>query len=156
MNGETPCVLVVDDEENIVYAISRFLERKGCRVLAAGDADSALEAVREVEPAVALLDIVLPGMNGLRLAAEIKLRWPDCEMVMITGQSSVDSAVEAIHQGALDYLSKPFESLEILWTATLRALDKRAESKGKKAILDRLERLEAELRTTMEAPSGTR
>jgi len=146
MDSDKPCILVVDDEENIVYAIARFLERKGCRVLGAADAQAALEAVREVEPAVALLDIVLPGMNGLRLAGEIKLRWPDCEMVMITGQSSLESAVEAIHRGAFDYLAKPFDSLEVLWTATLRALDKRAAAKGKQAILDRMECIEAEIR----------
>ncbi len=126
METEPPCVLIVDDEENLLYARGRLIESKGCRVLRAWSAEAALEMVTSDEPAVALLDIVLPGMNGLKLAQEIKTRWPDCEVVMITGQSSVDTAIEAIRQGAFDYLSKPFRSFEDVWMAVGRALEKRS------------------------------
>jgi DNA-binding NtrC family response regulator len=115
------CVLVVDDEDAIVHAL----------------ADSALEIVKDDEPAVALLDIVLPGMSGLKLAGRIKSRWPRCEVLMITGQSSVDSVVEAIQQGAADYLAKPFDSLEGVWSKVERALEKRALAERKRDLLER-------------------
>lgn len=120
-----PCVLVVDDDENIAFALTQLLEGNGCRVLTAWSSQKALELLADTEPAVALLDIVLPGTDGLRLAAQIKSRWPACEIVMMTGQSSVETVVEAIHTGAFDYLAKPFGSIDDVWTAVERALAKR-------------------------------
>jgi len=128
MEVESPCILLVDDDENIVYALTCLLESKGCRVVSALTPASALNAVQNVEPAAAVIDIILPGMNGLKLAAQVKTRWPNCEVVIITGQSSVETIVESIHQGAFDYLSKPFGSIEEVWSAVAQALDRRQES----------------------------
>jgi DNA-binding NtrC family response regulator len=125
MEADFPVVLVVDDDENILYAISYLLERKGCKVLSALTPQAALAAVKDVEPHAAVIDIILPGMNGLKLVGVIKARWPSCEMVIITGQSSVETVVESIHQGAVDYLFKPFESIEEVWKAVQRALQRR-------------------------------
>jgi two-component system NtrC family response regulator len=134
MEKEAPCVLVVDDDENIAFALSRALEARGCRVLTAWSSETALVALEDVEPSVALLDIVLPGMDGLQLASEIKSRWPDCEIVMITGRSSVETVVEAIRAGAFDYLAKPFGSLDDVWMAVERALAKRAALKLRRSL----------------------
>jgi DNA-binding NtrC family response regulator len=128
MEAESPCILVVDDDENIVYAITYLMESKGCRVLPALDPSSALAAIEDDEPAAAVIDIILPGMNGLKLAERVKSRWPRCEVVIITGQSSVETVVESIHQGAFDYLSKPFGSIEEVWAAVEQALARREES----------------------------
>ena len=125
MERDAPCVLVVDDDENIVYAITFLLESKGCRVITALLPCAALAAIKNDEPDAAVLDIVLPEMNGLKLAAEIKARRPRCEIVIITGQSSIETVVESMHQGALDYLAKPFASIEDVWSAVKRALDRR-------------------------------
>ena len=128
MKPDAPCVLVVDDDENIVYAISHLLEARGCRVLSALSPAAALAAIQDDEPHAAVIDIILPGINGLKLAQELKARWPGCEIVIITGQSSVETVVESIHQGALDYLAKPFGSIEEVWLAVERALERRAVS----------------------------
>lgn len=130
------CVLIVDDEDSIVHALSDLLASKGCRALTAWSAESALELVKGEEPAAALLDIVLPGMNGLKLAGKLKSQWPQCEVLMITGQSSVDSVVEAIQQGASDYLAKPFDSLEEVWNKVEKALEKRAFRARRRELLD--------------------
>lgn len=128
MKPDAPCVLVVDDDENIVFAIACLLERNGCRVISALSPDEALAKIRDDEPQAAVIDIILPGMSGLELARELRLRWPGCEIVIITGQSSVETVIESIHQGALDYLAKPFGSIEEVWAAVERALERRSAS----------------------------
>lgn len=147
--SEAPRILVVDDEDAIASALATLLEQHGCDVVTAWSADTALAAAEAAEPAVALLDIVLPGTDGLKLAGQVKARWPSCEIVMITGQSSVDSVVEAMHRGAFDYLAKPFRSIEDVWTAVERALAKRSSWISRRAALERarVER-EAQVRPT--------
>ena len=123
---DKPRILVVDDEESIQYVLQNFLEIKNCEVQTAASAEEAIELLSDHPPAVALLDIVLPGKNGIELLAEVKQRVEDCQVIMITSHGSVESAVGAIRLGAYDYLTKPFENLEQVWIAVERALEKRA------------------------------
>ena len=147
---QPPVVLVVDDDDDICDVLVRLLESEGCRVLAARFAEDAIALTTNEEPAVALLDIVLPRMDGLALAGEIRARWPDCRCIMITGQSSVDTAIEAIHQGAVDYLSKQFFPLDNVWAAVQRALATREVEKNKRALLARRQEIKRELRAAVD------
>ncbi len=136
MDLRSSCILVVDDEHEICDLLTHLLEKEGCRVLPTHSAEEAVALISSDEPAVALLDINLPGMDGLELAGEIQSRWPDCVIIMITGDSSVDTAIEAIHQGAFDYLPKPFFPLENVWAAVQSALEKRRRAKNKQTLLE--------------------
>lgn len=149
---QAPIVLVVDDDDDIRDVLVRLLESEGCRVLSARFAEDAIALSIDEEPAAALLDIVLPGMDGLALAGEIRTRWPDCRCIMITGQSSVDTAIEAIHQGAVDYLSKPFFPLDNVWAAVQRALATREVEKNKRTLIARRQEIKHELRAAVDDP----
>ena len=105
--------------------------------MTAGSTEQALKVLESYEPEVALVDIVLPGKNGLDLLSEIKQRHPDTEVVLITSQGSVETAVGAIRRGAYDYMQKPFRSLQDVWITVNRAIEKR--------------RLTLQVRTLMEA-----
>lgn len=146
---DAPRILVVDDEETIRHVLTRLLERRGCSVVDAGSAEAALERLQFENPDVAMLDIVLPGMNGLRLAKEIRTRRPDCEIIIMTSRSSVDTAVEAIRQGAFDYISKPFESLDDVWALISRAVEKREKGLEERALLEQRQRLNDEMATAL-------
>lgn len=121
-----PEILVVDDESSVRHVLRTVLERKGCNVQTAGSAEEAISLLKNgFVPHVALLDIVLPGMNGLELLSEIVQRYPDTQAVLITSHGSVDTAIGAIRRGAYDYLQKPFPNLEHIWNTVQRALEKR-------------------------------
>ena len=124
-DNQSPRVLVVDDEESIRHVLGTYLERQACEVTTAGSSEQALKLLESWEPEVALVDIVLPGKNGLDLLSEIKQRHPDTEVVLITSQGSVETAVGAIRRGAYDYLQKPFRSLQDVWITVSRAIEKR-------------------------------
>jgi DNA-binding NtrC family response regulator len=145
----SPRILVVDDEDTIRHVLRRVLERRGCTVLDAGTAEGALEIVADNDPEVALVDIVLPDMNGLKLAQEIRTRHPDCEIVIMTSHASVDTAVEAIRRGAHDYLSKPFPSLDDIWTVVSRALEKRATVSETRELLEKQRLLNDEMSSAL-------
>jgi DNA-binding NtrC family response regulator len=122
---ETPRVLVVDDEESIRYMLGNFLSKKGCDVTTASSGEEALELWPDACPDVALIDIVLPGKDGIALLSDVKQRSPDTEVVLMTCHGSVETAVESIRRGAYDYLQKPFAKLERVWVTVDRALEKR-------------------------------
>jgi DNA-binding NtrC family response regulator len=120
-----PRVLVVDDEGTIRYMLRTFLEMKGCTVAEAASGEEALQLLPEARPDVALIDIVLPGKNGIELLGDVKQQSPNTEVVLITSHGSVETAIEAIRRGAYDYLQKPFPQLEDVWLTVTRALEKR-------------------------------
>jgi response regulator RpfG family c-di-GMP phosphodiesterase len=111
-DGRVTC-LVVDDDATLRSVLLRLLKAEGydCR-----DAGSGPDALRQLEAAPAdlvLSDIHMPGMDGVQLLAEVRRRWPDTGVVMITGVTDVRTAVECLSQGALDYLGKPFQVEEV-------------------------------------------
>ena len=117
-------ILVVDDEPTVVHVVGDVLEASGWEVDRALDAEEALSLLRGGSPAVAFLDIVLPGMNGLELLQTIKARSPETVVVMMTSHASIETAVEALQNGAYDYLDKPFEDLEVISLTAGRALER--------------------------------
>lgn len=138
-------ILVVDDEDVIRHVLSSFLSSKGCEVHEAGSAEEATPLLDGPPFGVALLDIVLPGINGLSMLAKIKEATPDTEVIMITSHASVDTATEAIRSGAYDYLIKPFNDLEVIWDATRRALEKRDLTVKNRQLIEDLEQRNADL-----------
>ena len=98
---------------------------------------------------VALLDIVLPAMNGLRLLTKIREERPEIEVLMMTSHASVETAVEAIHRGAYDYIRKPFRDIEEVWINVQRAIEKKRLVEANRALIVNQERQNRELETTV-------
>ncbi|WP_422369994.1 sigma-54-dependent transcriptional regulator [Hoeflea sp.] len=117
-------ILVVDDEEDIREIVSGILEDEGHETRTAADSDSALAAVNERVPRLIFLDIWLQGsrLDGLALLDEIKARYPDLPVVMISGHGNIETAVSAIKRGAYDFIEKPFKADRLLLVAE-RALE---------------------------------
>ena len=109
-------LLIVDDDLEFRSGIARRLNRQGNTVREAENGNAALAVLHQHSFEVALLDLAMPGMNGLELLPRLKEIAPHCEVVMLTGEASVESAVSAIKLGAFDYIRKPcpFGELEQL------------------------------------------
>ncbi|MBA4019960.1 MAG: sigma-54-dependent Fis family transcriptional regulator [Pirellula sp.] len=100
-------LLVVDDDAEYRGTVVRRLKRRGYEILEAGDGESALQLLQGRQFDVALLDMVMPGMSGIDLAEQLKILQPECEVVLLTGQGTVENAVRAMKVGAFDFLTKP-------------------------------------------------
>ena len=103
-----PSVLVVDDEPAVRESL-RMLLKQECDVETAESVDSALEQVRKSIPDLVLLDVVMPGRNGLELIPELRTSGIECPVIVLTATNTVSVAVEAMKLGAADFVTKPFE-----------------------------------------------
>jgi two-component system nitrogen regulation response regulator GlnG len=110
----TRTVLVVDDEAPLREMLVCFFETKGYRARAAGGAEEALDLISQTPPQLVILDIRLPGMNGLDALKRIKKLDERLPVLLMTGYATVDSAVAAMKLGALDYIAKPIRLPELL------------------------------------------
>ncbi|MFQ5962941.1 MAG: sigma-54-dependent transcriptional regulator [Candidatus Scalinduaceae bacterium] len=102
-------ILVVDDEETIRFCLKETLEEEGYKVYAEEKAENSLGLIKKVIPDLIILDLKMPGMNGIELLREIKSFDQNILVILLTGHASVDSAVDAMKAGAFDYLEKPFK-----------------------------------------------
>lgn len=109
-------ILIVDDEELTQRTISRSLREEGWEVLVASSGEEGLKLFAEEKPEIALLDIVLPCLDGVGVLREIKRQAPATVVVMMSAYHLVDRAVEAMKLGAFDYLVKPFHLKDMLAT----------------------------------------
>ncbi|QLF70412.1 sigma-54-dependent Fis family transcriptional regulator [Peteryoungia desertarenae] len=127
-------ILVVDDEEDIREIVSGILSDEGHETRTAHDADSALAAISDRMPRLLFLDIWMQGsrLDGLALLDEIKSRYPDLPVVMISGHGNIETAVSAIKRGAFDFIEKPFKADRLILIAE-RALE---NSKLKREVSD--------------------
>ena len=100
-------VLLVDDEKDFVEMLSLRLNEVGEKVTAAYSGKECLESLENKEIDVVILDIKMPGMDGMETLGEIKKRFPLVEVIMLTGHGSTETAVEGMKMGAFDYLMKP-------------------------------------------------
>ena len=140
-------VLIVDDEEDIRLLLRHILEEEGCEVYDAGSAEHGLALARNFDFAVAIVDIQLPGMNGLEMLDQLKEHSKETEVLIITGHTTGERAFKAIKQGAYDYLEKPFVKLEDVWIMTQRAMVKRKRrvTKQNRALQKEQERRSKEI-----------
>lgn len=130
-------VLVVDDEESILETLNGIIEDDGYEVVTASSGEEALKSVDEYSPEVVLLDVWMPGMDGIETLKQIREKKSHPSVIMISGHSNIDTAVQAIKYGAYDFLEKPL-SLERVLILIRRALEKQ-----------RLERENLELKTSI-------
>lgn len=117
-------VLVVDDEAGIRESLSGILTDEGYQVLTAASGEEALKEVEEHSPDLVLLDVWLPGMDGIETLKKIKKASPELSVVMISGHGNIETAVRATRSGAYDFLEKPL-SLERVVLAASRALERK-------------------------------
>jgi DNA-binding response OmpR family regulator len=122
-----PRVLVVEDDEDIAQALQRSLRMEGYEVRAAADGPMALDEGRSFAPDLVILDLGLPGIDGLEVARKLRDD-DDVPILILTARDALDSRVEGLDAGADDYLVKPFERQELL--ARMRALLRRRPPRG--------------------------
>jgi DNA-binding NtrC family response regulator len=109
-------VIVVDDEAIVRESLRDWLSDSGHQVLTAEDASRALEIIEKERPSIAIVDLVMPGMDGIELLKRAKQISPNIEVIVITAYASIPTAIAAMKQGAYDYVEKPFspERVELL------------------------------------------
>ena len=111
-------ILVVDDEEVVRLSHLRSLRVTECNTIAAEDGRQAIHVMEQQPADVVLLDLRMPDLDGLDVLKIIKQRWPDSEVVVITGYPSIESAKQAVKLGAFDYLAKPLGPNEVIKAAS--------------------------------------
>ena len=119
-------VLIVDDEERVVQSIAGVLEDEGFRVTTSRGGEEAIGVFQKEEPDVTLLDIWMPGMDGIEVLKRLKWMSPDCQVIMISGHATISTAMVAVKLGAFDFIEKPL-SLDVLLMTIRRALDHQKE-----------------------------
>ena len=113
MLEKTPFILVVDDEESMRDSCSKILKKDGFLADTAKDGSAGLEKIEKNKPDLVLIDLKMPGISGMEVLEKIKEIDPNIIPVVITGYSTVESAVEAMKKGAYDFLPKPFTPEEL-------------------------------------------
>ena len=108
-----PGILIVDDEEAISWALRRAFERQGFRVGVAASAESAVAQAPALKPDVVILDVRLPGMDGLTALGKLRELTHDAPVIVITAHGNLSTAVRAVEGGAFDYVAKPFDLAQI-------------------------------------------
>lgn len=107
-------VLLVDDEKEFVEVLGERLEARGLDVVAAYNGDEAVAQAEQNDIDVVVLDVLMPGKDGVDTLREIKQLKPILEVIMLTGNATVESAVEGLKLGAFDYLMKPTETKDLV------------------------------------------
>jgi DNA-binding response OmpR family regulator len=121
---KTERILVVDDEATIREVVRRYLERDGFEVLEAGDGEAALSAIEDMEPDLIILDLMLPGQDGLTLTRRLR-EYSTVPVIMLTAKGSVEDRIEGLELGADDYVVKPFDPKEL--ASRVRAVLRRSK-----------------------------
>lgn len=134
-------ILIVDDEKHIRFGLSETLDRDGHIVVTVENGQAALELIdKGALFDVALIDLRLPDMSGMDILAELRKRMPDVAVIVLTAHASLETAVEALKQGAHDYLLKPAKTTD-LRESVRRGLRKRQQALKQKEILQQIEGL---------------
>ncbi len=128
-----PKILVVDDERNVLRAFEDILYSRGHEVVGVRGAEEAIRCLKDAGFDLVIMDICLPGMNGLDALAQLRQIQPALPVIVMTGQGTTDTAIEATKRGAFDYQLKPFEPEEMLQTI-VKALEAARLMKGRLAL----------------------
>jgi len=132
-------LLLVDDDAEFRSTVARRCKRRGFQVQEASSGEEALGMAERRQFDVAVLDMVMPSLSGLQLLEKLKASNPECEVIMLTGQGTIETAVQAMKLGAIDFLSKPFPlaELEILIENAYETGQLRKENRQLKTVLRR-------------------
>lgn len=106
-------ILIIDDEKNIRLTMSQSLEPLEIPIRTAVNGEEALQMLGEETFGLVFLDLKLPGIDGMEVLQQIRYNWPKTRVIIITAHATIDSAVEAMKLGAVDFLQKPFSPAEI-------------------------------------------
>ncbi|MDH3356248.1 MAG: response regulator [Desulfobacteraceae bacterium] len=137
-------MMLVDDEERFLSTTQKLLAKKGYDVVTASSGVEALEKIRIHNIHVVILDVKMPGMDGNATLKEIKRQFPLVEVIMLTGHATMESAIDGLKSGAMDYLMKPTDIDEIILKAE--------EAFGKRQGLEEKIRV-ARMRKLVKSPS---
>ena len=127
-----PRVLIVDDEETIVDLVRGYLSREGWEVAAVAEGRAAVAAVRDAAPDVVVLDLMLPGLDGIEVCRQLRT-FSDAYVIMLTARSEEIDRIVGLSVGADDYLTKPFSPRELV--ARIKALLRRPRTAATRARL---------------------
>src|SRR3954466_9986166 len=106
-------ILIVDDELVVRDSLGKWFTSEGYTARPASGAREALEEIQQTEFDIALIDIKMPGMDGMELQARLREADPDLTVIIMTGYAAVDTAVQALKRGAYDYITKPVDPDEL-------------------------------------------
>jgi len=123
MDGLMARVLIADDEQGMVDSLAEFLRFNGHEVSCAATGTQALALCQAQPFNVVVVDVIMPGMDGITLMSEIKRRCPDLHVILMTGEPSLTTAAQAVRGGAFDYLAKPIRLGDLHKVVTAAALD---------------------------------
>ncbi|MBW1787603.1 MAG: response regulator [Deltaproteobacteria bacterium] len=136
-------MMLVDDEERFLSTTKKLLAKRGYDVIVAGGGEEALEKLRTHNIHVVILDVKMPGMDGIETLKAIKRLYPLVEVIMLTGHGTVESAVDGLKSGATDYLTKPADVNELIEKAA-KAFENRRRLEEKIRV--------AQARASMKSP----
>ncbi len=128
----TPMIFIIDDDDSIRWVLEKFLERNHYHYQAFAEGKLALKELKQVQPDLLICDIRLPDIDGLNLLQQVKSQYPQLPVIMMTGHSDLQNAVNAFQQGAFEYLPKPFD-LEELGSTITRALEEQLSNQVQSA-----------------------
>jgi two-component system response regulator HydG len=141
-NRDAPIrVLVVDDDQAVRDALSRTLERMDYNVEVAEDGQAGLDRLRQGGVHILLADLKMPKLSGQELLKAAKTIAPDVEVIVVTGHGTVEDAVEAMKEGAYDFITKPFKRVQLEKTIK-RAAEKQSLVLQNRALQQRLDQIE--------------
>ncbi|MFN8586458.1 MAG: ATP-binding protein [Candidatus Eisenbacteria bacterium] len=139
-------VLVVEDDETVAEVLREVLQDQPYDLRFASSAEEAMTRIRESQPDLILTDISLPGKSGLDVMREARGIDPEVAVILMTGYASVQTAIDALRQGADDYVTKPFDDIADLPVMVEKRLRNRRLKAENRALVERLRRHEQELR----------
>ncbi len=120
-------VVLVDDEEDFLKTLAERLETRGLKVSTATSGENAVASVDGQVFDLIVLDLAMPGINGIETLKQIKAKQPDAEIIMLTGQGSIKTSIEAMKLGAEDFIEKPVNISELM--------EKIGEAKAKRMLV---------------------
>ena len=118
MNTKKWNILLVDDEVEFVTTLAERLELRGIISRVVHDGQSALKAIAENEPEIIVLDVMMPGMNGLEVLQRVREEYPAIQVILLTGQGKTRDGIEGMRLGAFAYLMKPLDLDDLMHTMT--------------------------------------
>ena len=127
-------LLLVDDEKIMLKYLSKFLIKQGFDITTAMNGEDALEKIKNQDFIMVLLDVLMPGMDGIETLKEIKKIKPMTEVIMLTGHASVQVAIKGMQLGAFDYLMKPFDRDELVGKLRMACEKRLFNEKGIDAV----------------------
>ncbi|MBW1857866.1 MAG: response regulator [Deltaproteobacteria bacterium] len=126
-------ILVVDDEDIVLESCQAVFELEGFEVMLVPSADKAIEAMKNDNFTLLLIDVKMPKHDGMYLMEKIKEQWPDIPIIVMSGYYTTETIKEAFEMGAAKFIAKPFEPDELV--KTVRQIIKKEKGHGKKASL---------------------